>query len=82
MNDRDDRIREMAYFLWVEEGRPDGEADRHWRVAENRIDSEPLERKRAEGEPPGEPADDSLTPVPGVPGARSKQRAGPAEKNL
>ena len=24
--DRNDRIREIAYFLWLDEGRPDGEA--------------------------------------------------------
>jgi hypothetical protein len=30
MTDRDERIREIAYFLWLEDGRPEGEADRHW----------------------------------------------------
>jgi hypothetical protein len=54
MTDRDDRIREIAYFLWIEEGRPDGEADRHWSTAEAMHDSQPSERKRLEGEPPGE----------------------------
>jgi hypothetical protein len=82
MNHREDRIREIAYFLWVEEGRPDGQANRHWWAAENRVDSDPLERKRVEGEPPGEPADDSRTPLPSVPLAGGKQRAVPAEKNL
>lgn len=52
--DRNDRVREIAYFLWIEEGRPDGEADRHWRAAETLLESDPLERKRIEGEPPGE----------------------------
>jgi Protein of unknown function (DUF2934) len=28
--DRNDRIREIAYFLWLEEGCPDGAAERHW----------------------------------------------------
>ena len=31
--DRDDRIREVAYFLWLDEGCPEGRADRHWATA-------------------------------------------------
>jgi Protein of unknown function (DUF2934) len=61
--DRNDRIREIAYFLWLDEGRPDGESERHWTTAEGllepepeqREESEPERRKRIEGEPPGEP---------------------------
>jgi Protein of unknown function (DUF2934) len=68
MTDREDRIRELAYLLWLEEGYPEGEAERHWLTAEAIIDSEPLERKRIEGEPPGDPTDDSLT-VLGAPRA-------------
>jgi hypothetical protein len=55
MTDRNDRIREIAYFLWLDEGSPEGEAERHWTTAETIVDSEPSERKRIEGEPPGEP---------------------------
>jgi hypothetical protein len=55
MTDRNDRIREIAYFLWLDEGCPEGEAERHWSAAEAMHDS-PAERKRLEGEPPGEPA--------------------------
>jgi hypothetical protein len=54
MPDRNDRIREIAYFLWLEEGCPEGQADRHWLAAEALLESDPLERKRMEGEPPGE----------------------------
>ena len=65
--DRHDRIREIAYFLWLDEGRPDGEHERHWTVAEGllepepeqREESEPERRKRIEGEPPGEPVSGS-----------------------
>jgi hypothetical protein len=53
--DRSDRIRAMAYFLWIEEGYPDGQSERHWLAAETLFDSDPVERKRIEGEPPGEP---------------------------
>ena len=30
---RDTRIRERAYRLWLEEGRPEGRADAHWDMA-------------------------------------------------
>jgi hypothetical protein len=63
--DRNDQIREIAYFLWLDEGCPDGEAERHWTSAESLLESEPLERKRIEGEPPGEPLDEApTTPKP------------------
>jgi hypothetical protein len=28
------RIRERAYQIWLEEGRPEGQAEEHWRLAE------------------------------------------------
>jgi hypothetical protein len=43
--DRNDRIREAAYFLWVEEGYPDRQSERHWLAAEILLDSDPVERK-------------------------------------
>jgi hypothetical protein len=55
MTDRDDRIREIAYFLWLEEGCPEGAAESHWLAAETHLESDPLEREGIEGEPPGEP---------------------------
>jgi hypothetical protein len=70
MTDRNDRIREIAYFLWLEEGCPEGEAERHWLTAETLVESEPLERKRIEGGPPGEPVGDAPT-IRGVRGARA-----------
>jgi hypothetical protein len=56
MPERIARIREIAYFLWLEEGCPEGQEERHWQAAEALLDADPLERKRIEGEPPGEPA--------------------------
>jgi hypothetical protein len=55
MEDREQRIREIAYFLWLEEGSPEGEQERHWRAAEALYDSGDAERKTIEGEPPGDP---------------------------
>jgi Protein of unknown function (DUF2934) len=71
MTDRNDRVREIAYFLWLEEGCPEGEAERHWLAAEALLDSDPRERKRIEGEPPGEPVGDA-PPVRGGPRAGRK----------
>jgi hypothetical protein len=70
MTDRDDRIREIAYFLWLDEGCPDGGAGRHWRAAEEMLDSDELERKGLEGEAPGDPVVDPPA-VPGAPRARA-----------
>jgi Protein of unknown function (DUF2934) len=33
MVDKEQRIREIAYRLWEEDGRPIGQADRHWQMA-------------------------------------------------
>jgi len=33
-DDREERIREAAYFLWLDEGSPEGQADLHWAAAE------------------------------------------------
>ena len=55
MTDRHERLSELAYFLWREEGCPEGEAERHWLTAEALLDAaEPAERKHTEGEPPGD----------------------------
>ncbi len=53
MADRDDRIRELAYLLWLEEGYPEGQSERHWLTAEALIESEPrtkAPRRRAAGD--------------------------------
>jgi hypothetical protein len=69
--DRNDRIREIAYFMWLDEGRPEGEEARHWAAAEALLESEPEQRKRIEGEPPGEP----VTDAPTAPEVRRPRRA-------
>jgi hypothetical protein len=72
--DRNDRIREIAYFLWLDEGRPEGEEARHWTIAEALLESEPEQRKRIEGEPPGEPVN-PMTDAPTAPEVRRSRRA-------
>jgi Protein of unknown function (DUF2934) len=34
MTDREQQVRERAYYLWVAEGRPHGRAEIHWMMAE------------------------------------------------
>ena len=34
MMDHQQRVREAAYFLWHDEGCPDGRAEMHWSMAE------------------------------------------------
>jgi hypothetical protein len=72
MNDRDQRIREIAYFLWLEEGRPDGQADRHWRTAETIFEAEDAKGELVEGEPPG----DYITPLTSLTRAPSSEAPG------
>ena len=55
MTDRNDRIREIAYFLWLEEGSPEGSAERHWLAAEALVEPELVEDERIEDQPPEEP---------------------------
>ncbi len=56
MADESDRVRERAYFLWLEEGCPDGQAERHWLAAETLIEADSSERTPIESEPAEEPA--------------------------
>ncbi len=47
MTNRERRIREIAYHLWEQEGRPEGESDSHrlWLAAEAQLEAEVTERK-------------------------------------
>ena len=33
MDDHDKRVRQRAYKIWIEEGRPEGRAEIHWEMA-------------------------------------------------
>jgi hypothetical protein len=54
-SDRDERIRQRAYRLWEEAGRPEGAAQDHWDRAAQDLDREDAEIQRAgaAGEKPG-----------------------------
>jgi hypothetical protein len=38
MTDKEQRVREVAYQIWEDEGRPDNHAVRHWGIAEKIVD--------------------------------------------
>jgi Protein of unknown function (DUF2934) len=38
MTDKEQRVREVAYRIWEDEGRPDNHAERHWHMAEKIVD--------------------------------------------
>jgi hypothetical protein len=42
--DREQRIRNAAYRIWVEEGFPENQEERHWRVAELLVAQKDVER--------------------------------------
>jgi hypothetical protein len=46
--DREKRIREIAYSLWVAEGYPTGQKERHWRMAEQMFAEEGRRRSPAD----------------------------------
>ena len=37
--DREQRIRELAYSIWEQEGRPHGQAERHWEMARKAVET-------------------------------------------
>ena len=49
-NDRDARIRERAYAIWEEQGRPDGRHEDHWRQAEAEQPADPMAPGSTEAE--------------------------------
>ena len=62
MTDRDERIRQIAYFVWLDAGSPEGEAERHWLEAEGLIEPDPVEGKTIEGGA----SDGSKKPLPSL----------------
>ena len=53
MPSKDDRIRERAHALWLQEGQPSGHEQRHWEQASAEVD--------AEDAPAAEPAKKATT---------------------
>lgn len=49
------QVREIAYFLWIEEGCPDGRAEAHWMMACAKLGGPPATPAAAEAEAPAKP---------------------------
>ncbi|ESX64915.1 MULTISPECIES: DUF2934 domain-containing protein [unclassified Mesorhizobium] len=43
-DDRHEKIRQRAYEIWVREGRPHGEHERHWQQAKRELDLDDADR--------------------------------------
>ncbi len=41
-----DQIAEAAFYLWLEEGQPDGKAEEHWQRAKTALEARPTPKPR------------------------------------
>ncbi|HEY7297497.1 MAG TPA: DUF2934 domain-containing protein [Xanthobacteraceae bacterium] len=72
MNDTlEGRIRERAYEIWNAAGRPEGQAERHWLVAEREVLAMAMARVSAPGPATRRPSRRSVPPAT----SKSKGRA-------
>ena len=78
--ERDSQIRELAYRMWEDAGRPEGGADEFWYAAERLLAEEHqgLREEPAEFEAAIPPADDALAPdeAPKAPESSRRRAAG------
>jgi hypothetical protein len=72
VNDRHNEIEQRAYEIWVREGRPSGEHDRHWYRASNEINRN-AEVHSSQAVPK---ASYTPTKVEGALGRRQKRKSG------
>jgi hypothetical protein len=63
-NNREELIRRRAYAIWEQEGRPEGQHERHWEQASREMQGVPPDG--GDGKREGEEATD-LSPVPSAP---------------
>jgi hypothetical protein len=66
MEDREQRIREIAHRLWEEAGRPSGQADEHWEKARQIVDAEEAERAALRANAAGWAGEGPLSDWPGI----------------
>ena len=55
--EQEERLRERAYAIWEREGRPDGQAERHWAQAEAELGGTPAAHDPADPDAPGRQPD-------------------------
>ncbi len=70
-SDREDRIREIAYFIWLEEGCPNGRDQDHWQRARARVElMEAAPSPMLAVKPPLKSAKSKAAPTRKTPGKR------------
>ena len=74
MVEREVRVQEIAYQLWVQEGRPEGRHDSHWYEAEAVYDAE-VAGDEVKPDPPDELA------LPETATAKAETSAGKAQRS-
>src|SRR5271157_4658682 len=77
MTNRERRIREIAYHLWEQEGRPEGESHSHrlWLAAEAQFEAENTERKDERKDAGNAPAAEAFVEPPAEPAVRAAEPA-------
>jgi len=40
MTNNEHKIRELAYYLWLSEGKPEGQSDKHWKIAARMVEEQ------------------------------------------
>jgi Protein of unknown function (DUF2934) len=80
MNNHEERIRQHAYRIWEQEGRPLGQHPRHWAMAEKLVEMEDAQGERRPASP--EPAQELPHPEPKkATAARSRPRISKTRKS-
>jgi hypothetical protein len=54
MTDRERRVREVAYSIWESEGRPEGQEERHWALADTIVDAQDARAAEISGDIPAQ----------------------------
>jgi hypothetical protein len=80
MRSKEERIRERAYQIWEESGRPGGGHEEHWHQAELEVEEEPALTLSPRGTPdvpetarPGAPPPIGVAEQPPKRGTRTKE---------
>ena len=77
MTNRERRIREIAYHLWEQEGRPEGESHSHrlWLAAEAQFEAENTEREDERKDAGNAPAAEAFVEPPAEPAVKAAEPA-------
>lgn len=74
MADDEQRVRQLAYRIWESEGRPDGQAQRHWDMAWKIVAAERAAGHEAELDAPAAPKKARATKASSRPPAKASSK--------